>query len=214
MNSTHDELAAQAPGETARPLSRPTGRRPGDSGTREAILRAARRQFAELGYDRTSLRGIAVEAGVDPALVSHYHGSKQRLFVTVVELPFQPAEVLPRLLGGDRDSIGERVARFLAGLLGSDEARGRVIGLIRAAASDPEAARMVRELITEQLFTPIAEVLGSDQPRLRASFLGAQTVGLVMARYIVAVEPLASIDAETVVSVLAPNIQRLLVEPL
>ena len=214
MNSTHDEFAAQAPSASASARGRPTGRRPGESGTREAILRAARRQFAELGYDRTSLRGIAVEAGVDPALVLHYHGSKQRLFVSVVELPFRPAEVVPRLLGGDRRTIGERVARFLVGMLESEEGRRRVTGLVRSAASDPQAARMVRELITTGLFAPIAEHLGSEQPLLRASFLGAQVVGLVMGRYIVAVEPLAEADAETIVRVLAPNIQRLLVEPL
>ena len=218
MNSTHDELLAQAPLPSSSagrsPRSRPSGRRPGDSGTREAILRAARRQFAELGYDRTTLRGIALEAGVDAALVSHFHGSKQQLFVSVVELPFSPAEVMPRLFEGDRQSVGERAARFLLGLLGSEENRGRIIGLIRAAASDAEAARMVRELLVTQLLTPLAEHLGSDQPRLRANFLGAQVVGLVMARYIVAVEPLASIDQEAVIAVLAPNIQRLLVEPL
>jgi AcrR family transcriptional regulator len=197
-----------------RPRKRPSGRRPGDSGTREAILSAARRQFADLGYDRTSLRGIAVEAGVDPGLVSHFHGSKQQLFVRVVELPFRPADVVPRLFEGDRRSVGERVARFLLEVLDSEEGRGRVVGLVRAAASDPEAARMVRELITTQLFTPLAEHLGSDRPRLRANFLGAQVVGLVMARHVVALEPLALVDADTVVAVLAPNIQRLLVEPL
>lgn len=196
------------------PRGRPSGRRLGDSGTRGAILRAARRQFADLGYDRTSLRGIAFEAGVDPGLVSHFHGTKQRLFVTVVELPFRPADVVPRLFEGDRGSVGERVARFLLEVLDSEDSRGRIVGLVRAAASDPEAARMVRELITTQLFTPLAEHLGSDRPRLRANFLGAQVVGLVMARHVVALEPLAVVDADTVVAVLAPNIQRLLVDPL
>jgi AcrR family transcriptional regulator len=193
---------------------RPSGRRPGDSGTREAILQAARRQFAALGYDRTSLRSIAAEAGVDPTLVSHFYGSKQQLFVRVVELPFPPAEVFPGLLGGDRSTIGERVARFLLGILESDEGRSRVIGLVRAAASDDAAAGMVRELVVTQLFGPIAEHLGSDQPRVRASFLGSQVVGLAMARYVVRVEPLASLDAETVIAVIAPGIQRLLVGPL
>jgi AcrR family transcriptional regulator len=213
MNSTHDEFGAQGPPPTPT-RGRPTGRRPGDSGTREAILRAARRQFAELGYDRTSLRGIAQEAGVDPTLVSHFHGSKQQLFVAVVELPFRPAEVMPVLLGGDPARVGERVAGFLLGILESEDGRGRVIGLLRAAATDPDAARMVREVIITQLFTPMAEHLGADRPRLRASFVGAQVVGLAMARYMVGVEPLASLDAATVAAILAPNLQRLLVDPL
>jgi AcrR family transcriptional regulator len=194
--------------------ARPSGRRPGDSGTREAILRAARRQFAENGYDRTSLRSIAAEAGVDPTLVSHFHGSKQQLFVSVVELPFRPAEVLPALLAGDRGAIGERVARFVLGVLESEEGRSRVVGLLRAAASDEQAARMVRDLIVAELFAPIAEHLGTDQPQLRASLIGAQVVGLAMARHVVGVEPLASADADTVAAILAPNLQRLLVEPL
>lgn len=194
--------------------ARPSGRRPGDSGTREAIHEAARRQFAELGYDRTSLRGIAAEAGVDPALVSHFFGSKQQLFVSVTELPVRPAEVLPVLLGGDPQTMGERLARFILGLLESDEGRNRVIALVRAAAADPEAARIYRELLTTQLFGPIAEQLGADQPGLRAAFVGAQVVGLVMARYVVGLEPLASLDADTVAAVVAPNLQRLLTDPL
>ena len=75
-----------------------SGRRPGDSGTRDAILAAARRQFAELGYDRTSMRQVAIEAGVDPTLVSHFHGSKVHLFLAVVELSFLPPKVLPMFL--------------------------------------------------------------------------------------------------------------------
>jgi AcrR family transcriptional regulator len=196
---------------TRRPSS---GRRPGDSGTREAILQAARRQFAERGYDRTSLRSVALEAGVDPTLVSHFHGSKQQLFVTVVELPFDPAAVLPGVLTGDRSTVGVRLARFLVGMLESDDGRRRMTGLVRAAASEPEAARLVRELITRRVFAPIAESLGVDDAPLRASLVGAQVVGLVMARYVVAVEPLASADPAAVADAIAPNLQRLLTEPL
>jgi AcrR family transcriptional regulator len=191
-----------------------SGRRPGDSGTREAILQAARRQFAERGYDRTSLRSVALEAGVDPTLVSHFHGSKQQLFVTVVELPFDPAALLPGLLAGDRDAIGLRLARFVLGLLETDEGRRRIIGLVRAAASEPEAARLVRELVLRDVFAPIIESLGVDDAPLRASLVGTQVVGLVMARYIVAVEPLASSDPDIVALAIAPNLQRLLTEPL
>src|SRR3712207_2530690 len=114
--------------------NRRSGRRAGDSGTREAILEAAGRLFAEQGYDRTSMRAIALEAGVDPALVSHFHGSKQALFVASVELPYSPSEVLPRLLAGDRDTVGVRLAEFLVGVLESEEGRRRFTGIIRAAA--------------------------------------------------------------------------------
>jgi AcrR family transcriptional regulator len=179
-----------------------------------AILEAARRLFAEQGYDRTSMRAIALEAGVDPALVSHFHGSKQALFVASVELPFDPAEVLPPILAGDPGTIGTRLASFIVGLLETDEGRRRITGLVRAAASEPEAARMMRDVITSQIVGTLAQGLGADDPELRASFAGSQIVGLVMARYVVGVEPLASLPADDVVRVIGPALQRYLVEPL
>lgn len=187
-----------------------SGRRPGDSGTREAIVAAARRQFAEVGYDRTSMRQVAIEAGVDPALVSHFHGSKKQLFLAVVELPFQPADVLPVLLGGNREEIGARLARFALSVLESEVGKGRVIGLIRAATSEPAAAEVIRELITRELLIPLAEGMGSDDAAFRASLVASQVVGLVMARYIVAVEPLASREAASVANAIAPTLQRYL----
>lgn len=195
-------------------MARRSGRRPGDSGTREAIRAAAGHQFSARGYDRPSLRSIAAEAGVDAALVAHYFGSKHKLFIDVVELPFDPAEVVPAVFGGPREGIGERVARFLVTLLEDPEARRRLIGLVRAAASEPEAARMVRELISRELFARIVDALGVEDSALRAGLLGSQAVGLVMARHIVCVEPLASLPAEALAAAIAPNLQRYLTEPL
>lgn len=190
--------------------ARPSGRRPSDSGTREAIAAAARRQFAEQGFDRTSLRSVAREAGVDPTLVSHFYGTKQELFVEVVVLPFEPGQILPALIAGDEDAIGERLARFIVGVLESDEGRRRLVGRVRAAASEPEAGRLVKEMVERELLAPIAEHLGAGDPSLRASLLGVQVVGLIMARYVVGIEPLASLPADRVVAVLAPVMQRLL----
>src|SRR3954449_9802715 len=153
---------------------RPPGRRPGDSGTREAIVEAARRQFSELGYDRASLRSIAVEAGVDPSLVVHFHGSKQQLFLAGVELPFPPHEGLPGILAGDPGEVGLPLARFLAGLLESEEGRRRVTGLIRAAATEPEAARLVRDLVSRELLGRLTAHLGAPDAALRASLVSAQ----------------------------------------
>ena len=187
-----------------------SGRRPGDSGTRDAILTATRRQFAELGYDRTSMRQVAIEAGVDPTLVSHFHGTKQQLFVAVVELPFQPANVLPGLLEGDRREMGARLANFAIGVLESELGQSRLIGLIRAATSEPEAARLIRDLVTRELLTPLAEGIGADHAAYRASLLESQIVGLTIARYIVAIEPLASQDPSAVSEAIAPALQHYL----
>ena len=191
-----------------------SGRRPGDSGTREAIREAASRMFGELGYDRTSVRAIAKEAGVDPGLVTHFFGSKPELFTQVVDLPVDPEVVFPALLGEGAEGVGRRVAGFIVGMLETEEGRRRITGLVRSAASAPEAAEIMRERITRQVLTPIAQGVGADRPELRATFCGSQIVGLVMARYIVRIEPLASEDPATVVDVIAPIFQRLLTEPL
>lgn len=195
-------------------MARRSGRRPGASGTREAIRAAAGRQFAEQGYDRTSMRSVAGEAGVDPALVAHFFGSKHQLFVHVMELPFDPERVVALVFAGEREQIGRRLADFLLATLEIPEARRRMTGLVRAAASEPEAARMVRELIAREVLARIVDALGVDDADLRASLLGSQVVGLIMARYVVAVEPLASLPAERVAAAIAPNLQRYLTGPL
>lgn len=190
--------------------SKHTGRRPGESGTREAIATAARQQFAQLGYDRTSMRSVAEQAGVDPSLVSHFFGSKQQLFVAVIELPFDPAIILPAILEGERSQAGERLVRFVLAALDQPEAGARFTAMIRSATSEPEAARLLRELVTTRLMAPIAEGLEADDAPLRAALAGSQIVGLVMARQIVGFAALAEADPETLVSALAPTLQRYL----
>jgi AcrR family transcriptional regulator len=190
------------------------GRRPGDSGTREAIAEAARRGFAELGYDRTTIRGVAEEAGIDPALVMHYFGSKQKLFLAVMELPFDPGRELPPLLAGPRSQAGLRLARFALGVMEDPSARTVLIGILRAAASEPEAARLTRELIAGQIVAAFSESLTVDQPELRANLVASQVVGLVIARHVIQVEPLASLDSEALIEAIAPNLQRYLTRPL
>lgn len=190
------------------------GRRPGTSGTREAIAQAARRSFGELGYERATIRAIASEAGVDPALVLHFFGSKQQLFLAVMDLPFPPEEVLPQILAGERDGVGERFARFIVDVLDDARARSVLTGMVRAAASEPEAARMLRELISRRVFAAITESLDVDDAELRATLVGSQVVGLVVARHIVGVEPLASLDSDRLIAAIAPNLQRYLVGQL
>ncbi len=177
-------------------------------------MAAARQQFAALGYDRTSIRAIAHAAAVDPGLVTHFFGSKQALFVTVVGLPFEPAEVLPRLLAGGVEGLGRRLAEFVLGIYVVEAARERFLGLLRAAASEAEAARLVRELVTREMFAPLAEAIGADQPLLRANLVGAHVVGLTFARYIVGVEPLASAEPGAVVAATAPVFQHYLTGPI
>jgi AcrR family transcriptional regulator len=191
-----------------------SGRRPGKSGTREAILAAASRQFAQHGYDRASLRAIATDASVDQKLIAHFFGSKQQLFVTAVGLPLNPAEVLPAILAGDPAAIADRLGEVLVNLLEHPALHERLTGVVRAAASEPEVARMLREFLTGEVFAPAAAILASEDAPLRLNLFGSQIVGLIMARYVVALEPLASMPPKAVAHAVSLTLERYLIGPL
>lgn len=190
------------------------GRRPGESRTREAIAAAARRLFSERGYDRTTIRAIAEAAEVDPALVNHFFGSKRGLFASVTTFPVELADAMPHIADGPRSKVGLRLAEFVVGAIEDPETRLAITSLVRAAASEPEAARAVREIVTARVLTPISESLAADQPELRASLINSQMVGLIMARYVIELEPLASLPPDEVIQAIAPNLQRYLTGPL
>src|SRR3954468_13618000 len=99
------------------------GRRPGQTETREKILDAARHRFAELGYDGATIRGIAADAGVNAALLHHFFGSKQELFAATMNLPGNPAELVPSILAGPRSGIGERLVRAFLAVWAAPEGR-------------------------------------------------------------------------------------------
>jgi AcrR family transcriptional regulator len=193
--------------------ARRSGRRPGPTTTRAAIAEAARRQFAELGYDRATLRGIAGEAGVDAALVVRFHGSKEALFREVMALPPAIAEALAGLADGPRATVGRRLAEAVVGMLEDPRSRSVVLGRIRSASSHPDAAALVRETVTRDVGRLVAAVT-DDQPETRAALVGSQIVGLALARHVVRVEPLASLPAADVVDHIAPVFQHYLGGPL
>jgi AcrR family transcriptional regulator len=194
--------------------SKRTGRRPGQTDTRERILDAAAHQFAAQGYDRASLRGIAAEAGVDQKLIAHYFGSKQQLFVAAIGFPLDPADILPTILAGGRESLADRLVAVLVAVLEEPGIHERVTGIVRGAATHPEMARLLREFLTRAVFEPIAASLDTDRPLLRANLVGSQVVGLLLARSVVGVEPLASLPARAVAEAAAPTLERYLVGPL
>ena len=186
-----------------------TGRRPGGARTRAEILDAARTAFVEEGYDAATIRAIARRAEVDPALVHHFFGTKRELFVEAMKLPMDPGLVIAEILAGDRTTIGERVARTIFLITESEDA-APFVGLVRSAASHDDAARMLREMITTEIIGRIAAGLDAPDARLRATLVGSQVVGLIMARHIIKIEPLASADPQDVVPFLAGTIQRYL----
>ncbi|MBF8186559.1 TetR family transcriptional regulator [Nonomuraea sp. K274] len=187
--------------------ARRAGRRPGAADTRGEILAAARRVFAEKGFDRATVRGIAREAEVDPALVHHYFSTKEGMFAAAMRLPINPEEVLTLLLeGGPREEIGERMVRLLLRATASPETREPMVALLRSAMTNEQAAAMFRGFITNALLNQVADALGVPHLRIEAAF--AQMFGVVMGRYVLKLEPLASATHDELVELLAPTVQR------
>lgn len=195
----------------ARLPGRRPGRRPGRPNTRDAILAAARQAFAERGYDGASIRSIAAAAGVDPALVHHYFGTKDELFAATVNFPANPAEFVPRVLAGGAEGVGERLVRAFVSTWDSPVGAAGV-ALLRSAVSSQLAARLLREFLTTQILRRVTAMLEIDpaEAPLRAALVASQVSGLALMRYVLKVEPLASAPPEDVVAAVAPTIQRYL----
>jgi AcrR family transcriptional regulator len=189
--------------------SRPRGRRPAGEDTRAALLDAARVEFTERGFDGATVRAIAQRAGVDPAMVNHWFGGKDALFVAVMEIPVNPGEIIHRILEGNPEQIAERILRTFLSVWDASGG-GALAALVRSVASHEEAARMMREFVSRIVFGRIASAVAPDRPELRAALCGTQVVGLGMVRYVIRLEPLASADHDTVVTAIAPNLQRYL----
>ncbi|SDI49144.1 DNA-binding transcriptional regulator, AcrR family [Sinosporangium album] len=203
-NASSEPSEGKAP-EGAAPKRRP-GRRPGFADTRGEILAAARQVFAEKGFDKATIRGIAREANVDPALVHHYFESKEGVFVAAMELPMEPSVVVPMLLEGPREEFGERMVRFVLTLVSDPDRRQPVFALLRTAMTNDRAVLMIREFILGAMLGKVAEGLGVSPLRIEAAF--SQMFGIVIMRYVVRLEPLASAETEELVELLAPTIQR------
>lgn len=199
---------AVAPG--ARPAGGRSGRRPGDGQTRHAILEAARQEFAESGYDRATIRGIAARAGVDPALVLHYFGAKEKLFSAALTVHAEPGEVVRRVMHEDAGAMGATVVRAFLDSWEPEETRAPLVAMVRSAMTNDVAMALVREYLERRVFGPITEALGVPDAQLRATLVGAQLIGLAMARYVTRIEPLASVSREQIVAALGPTVQRYL----
>lgn len=193
-----------------------TGRRPkrAGTGTREEILAAARRLFAERGYEDASMRAIAAEAGVDAALITHFFGSKANLLGVAIDWPFDLDRELPRILKAGADGAGAALVALFVRTWDSEGSRHPVITLLRAATTEPTAAELMANFMRDRLFGPLLTQLGSDQPELRANLLASQLGGLALARYILGLEPLASARPRDVIRWVGPTIQRYLTESL
>ncbi|GIF04053.1 TetR/AcrR family transcriptional regulator [Actinoplanes siamensis] len=196
-------------------MARRTGRRPGNPDTRESILASARETFAEKGYDGASIRAIATGAGVDPALVHHYFGTKDKLFLAAMRAPLDPAELIDAAADGDRAEVGTRFVRlFLRIWDGPGGAAG--VALLRSAVGAEWTTTLFREFVVTQILRRAVPKLGlgDEQGPLRITLAASQMVGIAMARYVIKVEPLASAPSEVIVAAVGPSVQRYLVGDL
>jgi AcrR family transcriptional regulator len=187
-----------------------TGRRPGRSSTRQAILEAAGRLFAERGYEGATMRAIAADAGVDAALVVHFFGNKATLLAEAVHWPFEPEEEMPKLLADGRRNVGRNLVRLFVRTWDEEGRRNPILTLIDAATSEPQAAAMMREFLRDRLFAPLVERLDVDRPALRGQLAGSQLIGLGLTRYLLVLDPLASADPDELVGWVGPTLQRYL----
>jgi AcrR family transcriptional regulator len=187
-----------------------TGRRPGTPDTRDAILAVARQKFATRGYDATSLRAIATEAKVDPALLIHYFGTKEGLFVAAIGLPAEFPGLLGSLAGLPPGDFVPALVRTYLRVVDSDPSRSAILALVRSAVSNEKAAAMLREFLTSALLSVIAGQTGHEDAPLRASLVAAQLIGIAMLRHVLRVEPLARATPDEVAALVGPAIEQYL----
>jgi AcrR family transcriptional regulator len=189
--------------------ARRPGRRPGDpEQTRRAILDAARRTFTDVGYERATIRSIAAVADVDPALVIHHFDNKQRLFAAAHELPANPGEVIRRIAAMPLEARGEAITRMFLDVLAAPGSPA--FSLLRAAATNEDAAAMLREFIADALLANASLVVDGDDAAFRLALVSSHLIGLVVNRTIIGVPALADRAVDDLVAAVAPSIQRYL----
>ena len=191
-------------------MSPRTGRRAGDSGTRGAVLAAARERFSELGYDGATIRAIAADAGVDPALVHHFYGTKEQLFTEAVGFPAVPSDVLGQVMAGGLTTMGDSVARTLLTLWETGDGGERIAALLRSAVTNDAAMRMLREFLTSAILGAVAARLPAADAEFRVSLVASQVLGLAIARYVFQLGPLVDASVDEVADAVGPTLQRYL----
>lgn len=191
-------------------MTKRPGRPPGQSDTRDRILSSARELFARNGIDKTSIRSIAASAGVDAALVHHYFGTKQQLFAAAIHIPIDPMQVIGPMRETPVDELGLKLPSLLLPLWDSELGSG-FIATLRSllAGNDVSLVRsFLQEVISVEVGRRVDNPPGSG--RIRVQFVASQLVGVVMARYILELEPFKSLPVQQVAETIAPNLQHYL----
>nr|WP_041624811.1 TetR family transcriptional regulator [Stackebrandtia nassauensis] len=186
-----------------------SGRRPGSPDTREEILDAARDAFAADGFERSSIRRIAAAAGVDPALIHHYFGTKDKLFLAAIEAPFDPGEMIPKVFKHGSTNLGEHLIRTFVGIWDSPTGN-RAAAFLRSAVTHPRMSKLVQQFLTNQV---IRKGLSQVNPELdnidlRGAMVASQLLGLALTRYILKVQALVDLSADELAAIYGPTIDR------
>ncbi|WP_129657495.1 TetR/AcrR family transcriptional regulator [Rothia uropygialis] len=188
------------------------GRRPGPSNTRAAVLAAAKARFAHDGYASTTIRNVAADAGVDPSQVMQFFGSKDGLFAAVMDVPASALDRFDTAFDGPDGQLGERVVRtYLRAWEGPAEESEPLMAMLRGAIVNEHAKAQLREFIQSRLERGARREDSQDRA-LRAGMASAMLVGIITSRRIIGVPTLATADHESIVAMVGPAIQSILVE--
>nr|WP_099024151.1 TetR family transcriptional regulator [Mycolicibacterium palauense] len=189
---------------------RKRGRRQGGPVPRDAVLAAAKRRFADQGYEKTTLRQIADDAGVDPSMVSYLFGSKNELFRESLKLIIDP-ESLVAAMAGPPDQIGLRLSRVYLQIWEGPDTGPTMAAMLASATSNNDAHEAFRDFMQGYVLTAVSEALGSGpDTRLRAMLAATNLVGTALLRYVMKIGPLADVSADELLAMLAPCVQRYL----
>ncbi|MCW2589522.1 MAG: transcriptional regulator [Mycobacterium sp.] len=194
----------------SRPSRKRPGRPPGISDTRDRILANARELFARNGIGNTSIRAIAAAADVDAALVHHYFGTKEQLFAAAVHIPIDPMQILGPMREVPLEQLGLTLPSLLLPLWDSELGSG-IIATLRSllAGDDVSLIRsFLQDIITVEVGPRVDNPPGSGP--IRVQFVASQLVGVVIARYILELEPFKSLPVNQIAETIAPNLQRYL----
>jgi AcrR family transcriptional regulator len=199
--------------KTKQPTQMRRGRRPGASTTRQAILDSARARFASDGFAATTIRRIASDAGVNPSLVMQFFTSKEELFAAVMSISSKSLERISTVFDGPDEHLGERVVRaHLEVWEGAPEDSEPMMAMLRAAITNEQAGSQLREFIQARLLDAMGPGrVKTPDAALRAGLASSMLVGVVVGRRVVGVPILAEADTETLVAMIAPAIQSVLV---
>ncbi|MGI9135757.1 MAG: TetR family transcriptional regulator [Candidatus Nanopelagicales bacterium] len=177
---------------------------------RGPILDAARLAFASRGYASTTVKSVAVAAGVAPAVVKSLFDNKEQLFTAAMQLPVNPAHAIPALFAQGLDGMGDRIVRLALTLMSEDRVRSDVGGVVQASPRIEKSARTLAEFMHLSLVDSLVTAIGVPDARMRVSLISSHLAGLAATRYVIRLEPLASASDDEIVRIYGPLIQDLL----